>query len=350
MTQLDILIPFGLPPAELAKELLSELSTPALATLIARARNSRRKTFDDFSPALPHETWIAGQFGLDCDAPAATSPAVARSLMKHFGLGAGDGVWLVLQPVHIRIGTDRLVLTDLRKLTLSEHESRALFEAIRPLFEEEGKSLLYGDTHTWFVRADEWHSLQTSTPDAACEQHIDDWMPKGVGEREWRKLQNEVQMHWYAHPVNEEREARNLNPVNSLWLWGGAAANVRATSQPERTAFNLQGWMRGFGQPAANSSPARKLSDIIGASPKHGLLVHDALIPTALASDWSSWLDQIHQLEQDLFAPLRAAIQCGSIATVSLVMTSETALSEFSVSRNSLRKFWAKPALTKLLP
>src|SRR5687767_7350151 len=37
MSHLDILLPFGLPPAHLAPDLLRELKTPALATLIAKA-------------------------------------------------------------------------------------------------------------------------------------------------------------------------------------------------------------------------------------------------------------------------------------------------------------------------
>lgn len=350
MSHLEILVPFGLPPADLAKDLVRELKTPAFATMLARARPSSHETFDDFSHALPHETWIANQFGQGAPSPAISSPPIAVATMQNLNLAPSEGFWFMLQPVHIHVGSDSMVLTDIRQLPLSEQESRALFETIRPLFDEAGKSVMFGDAQTWFVRADEWQDLQTSTPDAACGHNIHMWMPKGNGEREWRRLQNDVHMHWHQHPVNAQREARNLEPVNSVWLWGGATTSMRITPDRDRTAFNLPGWMRGFGQFSANSMHACSIADIIGASAKRGLLIQDAVIEAALAGEWGYWLDQMHKLEADWFAPLLAAIQANKIDQISLILTNTADLSEFSISKNSLRKFWVKPALTRLLP
>src|SRR5690606_12665127 len=112
------------------------------------------------------------------------------------------------------------------QLQLAEDEAQALFESALSVCEESGKSLLYGDAHTWFLRADDWQDLHTSTPDAACGHNIDIWMPKGQNERDWRRLQNEIQMHWHAHAINEQRAERGLKPVNSVWLWGGTAAGA----------------------------------------------------------------------------------------------------------------------------
>ncbi|MEN3365401.1 MAG: hypothetical protein V7606_2675 [Burkholderiales bacterium] len=350
MSHLDILLPFGLPPEELAADLFRELKTPALATLIGRAKSqsaaSRHQTYEDFSRALPHETWLARQFGLES---GTGSPPIAVAAMQAFGLPAEAGVWFILNPVHIHVARDHLVLTDSRQVPLSEQESRALFEMAQPLFSETGKTLLYANAQTWFARADEWGQLQTSTPDAASGHNIDIWMPKGPGERDWRKLQNEVQMHWFTHEVNAEREARGIRPVNSIWLWGGTPATVEASPTPYSQVFNLDGWMRAFGRFSAKPMSAATPSDIITHAPHRGLLVLDALLEPALANDWSQWLDQLHAAETNWLAPLLASLKSGKIDQLSLILTHHARTSTFTASRPSLRKFWVQPSLAPLL-
>lgn len=352
MSHLDILFPFALPPAELATDLCKELKTPALARLIARAKKDRNvlgdETSDGFHRALPHERWLAYAFhGKDALKRNSDLP-IAPALMRSFGLDCADGTWFVLQPVHIHIARDHLVLTDPRQLMLSEQDSRALFEIARPLFDEAGKTLLYGNAATWFARADDWADLQTSTPDAASGRNIDIWMPSGPGERDWRKVQNEVQMHWFDSAINVQREARREKPVNSIWLWGGAAASDIPAPRRYTAAFNLCAWMQAFCTQVPMHAHADTASTVIAAKPQQGLIVLDALLEPALASDWARWLASMHALEEKWFAPLLQAFQGGAVERLSLVATHDTQISEFIVTRASLRKFWIKPSLSPL--
>ncbi len=232
MRHFEILLPFALPAPELAADLLRTLNVPALSTLVAKAKTPVSRNFDPFSRSLPHETWLAERLGLANQLVADSSPPLAISRMRALQPESTAGFWFLLQPVHIHIARDHLVLTDLRRTTLSEQESRALFDAALPLFRQAGKDLQYGDANTWFVRADDWRQLQTATPDAACGHNIDIWMPKGEGERAWRKLQNEVQMEWHENAVNTARAAQGLPPVNSLWLWGGAETGTKTIDKP----------------------------------------------------------------------------------------------------------------------
>jgi hypothetical protein len=353
MTHLDILLPFGLPPKELAPDLLREMKAPSLATLIARAKSRnvspRDDTFDGFARALPHEAWLSRQFGLESVEDGANSPPVAAALMRSMGLAPEPGLWFVINPVHIHIARDHLVLSDARRMPLTANESRRLFDIAQPLFDESGKTLLYGDERTWFARADEWSALRTATPDAASGHNIDIWMPKGGGERNWRKLQNEVQMHWHMNAVNEERESKGIQPVNSIWLWGGAPVPINSATSAYTMAFGLNGWMRAFAQLAAGQLPASTAADILEHAPQSGLLVLDTLLEPALANEWSDWLARVHAIETEWLAPLAAALKSGKIDRLSLILTDHARISTFAASRSSLRKFWVKPSLAALL-
>ncbi|MEO6352763.1 MAG: hypothetical protein ABIO19_02050 [Burkholderiaceae bacterium] len=351
MSQIDILLPFGLPAPELAPDLIRQLKTPALATLLGRARSEPQapewQSFDGFASALPHEAWLAQQFGLEAHMAQGGSPPVALAAMAMFGLEPDDGVWFMLQPIHIHVARDHLVLMDQRQLPISEQESRTLFALAEPLFTEYGMALRYGDAHTWFMRADAWGDLRTSTPDAACGHNIDIWMPKGRFERDWRKLQNEVQMHWHDHAINQAREMRGQKPVNSLWLWGGTPSAPRLTQSTAQSrytaAFNLPRWMGALGQNRNMTA-----EQLILAAPQQGLLVLDALVEAALAGDWGRWLEQMQELELHWFAPLLDAIKAGKLGSVALILSHNKELRSCHVNRMALRRFWLKPSLNQL--
>lgn len=348
MSHIEILLPFGLPPPELAPDLIRQLKAPALSTLLGRARivplAPDWQNLDGFENALPHETWLAQHFGLAENLLQGGNLPVAATAMNMFGLNPDDGFWFLLQPIHIHVTRDHLVLTDQRQLPISEQEARTLFDLVEPLFTEYGMALRYGDAHTWFMRADAWNSLRTSTPDAACGHNIDIWMPKGDGERDWRKLQNEVQMHWHDHAVNQEREMRGQKPVNSLWLWGGTPSAMQPAQSRFTAAINLPEWMGDLGQ-----SRGMTAEQLISAAPQQGLLVLDALLESALASDWGYWLQHMQELELHWFAPLLDALKSGKISSIGLILNHNKELRSYRTSRMALRKFWLQPSLNKLL-
>jgi hypothetical protein len=69
-------------------------------------------------------------------------------------------------------------------------------------------------------------------------RNIDWWLPKdtvvpGLAKR-WRKIQNEIQMRWHIHPINEALETQGLPRINSVWVYGIGKATDIAYS-PELT-------------------------------------------------------------------------------------------------------------------
>lgn len=349
MNHLDILIPFGLPPAELATDLFKELKAAALATLAARSR-TEHETAESFSRALPHEIWLARRFGREKELRQHGSPPVAANLMQRQGIPVNTGLWFIVQPVHIHIARDHLVLTDPRQLTLTDKDSLALFDIAKPLFAETGHDLRYGNAAFWFLRADDWNELQTATPDAAAGHNIDIWMPKGTGERDWRKVQNEVQMHWFTHPLNAEREMNGQKPVNSLWLWGAEDAAATGAPAPFARSVNLNGWMQAFAQRISSNANAKSARDLTLDAPGSTLVVLDDVLEPALSHQWAEWLNRMHTIETNWLVPLHEALKSGTIDSLSLIISDDTRLSRFTATRSSLRKFWVKPSLTALCP
>jgi len=137
-----------------------------------------------------------------------------------------------LQPVHLHATRDHLVLLDQNQLGLTEAESTALLKPILPLLEEDFQSpLLFQNDSFYFMPAGPFLSLSTHSLDQAHGRNIDWWMPRdtdieGVA-KNWRKLQNEIQMLWHIDPVNEKREQLGQASINSIWISGiGKLADV----------------------------------------------------------------------------------------------------------------------------
>ena len=356
MRHLEILLPFSLPPPELARDLLRELQLPALASLLGHASAAPTAASGDaaarsgFERALPHETWLAHRFGMADGLKAGGSPPVAAALMRHLELPITPGHWFIVEPVHFHIARDHLVLADPRQLELTEAEARSLYDSAVPSFAECGMTLLYGTADYWFAHADAHRTLQTATPDATCGHNIDIWMPQGDSARAWRKLQNTLQMDWHAHPVNIVRAARGAVPTNSVWLWGGSTVPEPVAQADLPAVFGLHGWMRAFGDRVPLTMPAADAAALLAAPAADGLLVLDALLGPALNSDWAEWRDQLQTLETRWFAPLLAALSTGKIAGIACIMTDAARLQRCTTTRTALRKFWRRPSLAGLLP
>ena len=343
MAHITLVLPFALPVPEFAPDLVRALApgAPALAALLSRTSSHVRLPADDAVRALPHEQWLAGALGLVDNG----RPALAAAAMRGRGLDPGAGTWFIVNPAHIEIARTHLLMADLRHLRLEEPESRALFDAARPYFEEAGHAVAYGDARTWFMRADGWAGLDTATPDAAVGMDLTDWMPAGPQAAAFRRLQNEVQILWHAHPVNAGREARRLPPVNAFWAWGAAdAGRTRAAGAPALAAFDAAPWVEAL----ADTRPPDLPAFVDGLSKDTILMCGSAAAP-AIHADWGGWIAQMGQLEAALFAPILGALMQGRVRTVSLVLSHRDAHAACTTNALAQRKFWRRPTLDRLL-
>ena len=273
---MHLLVPFAAPLSEPGRQALKSLSLPRLEALLARLAPGPRDAGDEYSLSPPHERALAGALGLaggDGRLPWAAWQAAQD------GIDPGDAAWALLSPAHWHLGTDQVGFTDPLALALDEATSRALLEAVRELFESEGFTLRYGAPQRWYAAHDSLADLSTASLDRVIGRNVDRWLVADPRARLVKRLQNEVQMLLYTHPINAAREELGLPVVNSFWLSGCGRA-----------------------QPVV--APA-------------GLSVDERLRAPALAEDWAAWTEAWRALDAALpppdHTPLRLTL-CGERA------------------------------------
>ena len=200
---------------------LRDLPLPNLGALLARLSPTERDEGDEAALLVPHERALARAWGWPSDADTLPLAALAAA---GDGIDTGERAWGLLTPAHWLLGRDHVALADPQTLGLDEAESRALFDTVRDLFASEGFELVWGAPMRWYAAHESLASFPTASLDRAIGRSVEPWLQLDVARhpqaRLLRRLQSEVQMTLYQHPVNEAREARGALPVNSFWLSG----------------------------------------------------------------------------------------------------------------------------------
>ena len=373
--RLHLLLPFALPAAADASTALHGIRSPALDRLIARATLVERVVGEDFQRTLPHERWVARQFGaLPGSTAAADEAPLAPYMLRADGGDPGTATWACVQPVHVRIAHDHLVLIDPASLELSDDEAGALLAVARPLIEELGVRIEAPKPARWYLSGDGFGTLAGASPLRASGRNIEIWLPheahSGERSRAWMKLQNEVQMAWFEHPVNEAREARGLPAVNSIWFHAqGAAQPVRSpfarvlsdapatrglamtagveTGVPPASFAALAARSGGANGPAGGTAGATS-NGAAGAAASGTLIELDPFSAPYIEQDWARWNDAFAALQTDWFEPALAALQSGQLAELGLTLCGDTGSVTLTVTRGDLRKFWRRRVLASL--
>ncbi|SAL37339.1 regulator [Caballeronia humi] len=353
---LHLLLPFALPAAADAATALHNLDTPALEKLLARATLDERVIGEDFQRTLPHERWIARQFGVanaSAEAAADEAPLAPYMLLADGGT-PGDALWACIEPVHVRIAHDHLVLIDPATLEVSDDEARTLFQIVKPLIEDLDVDVQAPRATRWYVSGASLGTLTGASPLRASGRNIEIWLPHeaktGQRSRAWMKLQNEVQMAWFEHPLNESREARGLPAINSIWLHGQGA--YRTVTSPFARVMSDAAATRGVALASGLSpeTPPTSFAALASSSSDTGrtLIELDPFSAPFIEQDWARWNASLQQLEADWFAPALAALNDGSLGTLRMTLCSDTGSVTLTVTRGTLRKFWRRRPIAAL--
>ena len=196
-----------------------------------------------------------------CVSKLSTTPeGVSAFLMPHESapqlMGARPllGKEAIMTPCHWQVGMNEVILLNPKELALNENESRQLLSSIQPYFEEDGLQVVYESPLVWRVTGDLLDGLPLASIDRVVGQNIKPWMPEHQRAKTLQRLQSEMQMLLYQHPVNDERSLKGRWTVNSFWLHRrleqlypdsadfGVALDLRETVEP----FNAKLWQQAW--------------------------------------------------------------------------------------------------------
>ena len=145
--------------------------------------------------------------------------AVLRQVERGDAAGAQ---WVRADPAYVRpdINGARLLAIG-AALGLDESSAESLLRALRPVFGDYGMPIEATAPSRWYLRVDPGAPLpRFADPDDALGADLFDHLPPGDIGRRWRALLSDAQVTLHQHPLNAERVARGLAPVNSVWFWG----------------------------------------------------------------------------------------------------------------------------------
>lgn len=269
-----LLIPYAASHSPAGRAALEGLRLPNLERLLARLAPGETLADDpdDAHPlALPHERALARALGLD-ERPGHT-PWAAQQLLASGG-EPGTEAWAWITPCHWQVGMDSVTLGDPAALRLEEADAHALFAAMTPYFAEDGLALQFQSPERWLARGELLRDLPTASLDRVIGQNVKPWLPATREARPLQRLQSEMQMLLYTHPVNEARAARGLAAVNAFWLSGAGALPAGAAAPPPGTAP----------------------------------VVPEGLREAALREDWPAWAQAWQRIDDQECAQLLAAL------------------------------------------
>ena len=289
---MHLLIPFAACQDPACHQALRGLRLPQLEQLLARLAPRPLAHSAAEAPALPHEYALARALGLPDADPIPWAAWQAHAM----GLDAGQA-WAFITPCHWQIGQGRVTLDHPKTLALQEDESRALLAAMQPYFAPDGITLVFDSAARWLAQGEVFRHLVTASLDRVIGRDLAPWLPAAPS---LRRLQTEMQMLLYTHPVNEARSQRGAVPVNSFWISGSGALAPR---------------------PAPAVEPP---------------VVPRPLADAALDADWQAWRQAWQQIDTMEVAALRAAAEQGT--DVTLTLCGERACQTFTNAPRGLRR------------
>jgi len=254
----------------------------------------------------PHERAWAQVMGwplTDGALPWAARAAAERGLLAN---SATHG-WAYISLCNWHVSNGQVTLGDPIDLRIDEATDATLFKAMQGFFAEDGIALHPHKPGQWLAQAPLLADLPTASLDRVIGRNIDPWLVGSHVAAEalspaaklLRRLQNEMQMLLYTHPVNEGRSLT----INSFWVHGTGALPVHMNVQP---------------------------------TCQEPVVIHD-LRQSALQQDLIGWLEAWQHVDAHVIAPLLARMAAGE--SQRLVLCGEH---EFHVYESAAPSLWQR--------
>jgi hypothetical protein len=337
---------------------------PALAWLLERSSSSR---VDD----LDWRTWLLGHVAGGAELLCRHPPGPTRRILARGRTASGNAqprermtrgaaTWACAQPVHLATGIDHLWLEPSLAVPLTSQETSDIAASLNAALAERAWSIVPLDAERWLLACEHSIECESSPPADAAGRAIRSQLPEGRDARLVRAVMNEMQMILHAHPVNEQRAARGLQPVNAVWLWGfGPERAVTAVSLPGLVADDE--WLREIwqlhGQDALATSPsAFNFTAVADADLLVAASAPSSGQPRLRSDPVQAWADlsetdvqgtatglpaaeRVRRAGTEIFAPLKAALESRGTRRVELFSGNAVHSLEIAARRSLLDRW-----------
>jgi len=320
-----ILIPFSLWTAQGPEaSVLAKADLPHLRAWLAAAKRVEVQVDQPRASLLatltpPHERAWAQAVGwpeVDGALPWAAQAAVQAGLVNSAELASSG--WAFISLCNWQVSHGQVTLGDPAHLQIDATTDAVLFQAMHTFFAEDGIVLHPHKPGQWLAQSPVFVDLPTASLDRVIGRNIDPWLVGcevaanllSSAAKLLRRLQNEMQMLLYTHPVND---GRGLT-INSFWVHGTGSWPV---------------------------------AQVTAKAP----VVIPTLRQCALQQDFMGWLEAWQQVDAQVIAPLLARAAAGDAQRLVLCGDHEFHVYDSATPSlwQRLRTHWASPFLDTVL-
>lgn len=226
------LITHAKPLGPQCQQALASLQLPQLSALLRLLTPGTRQSGGEDTLSPLHEVLQAQALGWPAQDGLLPWAALQAQSLQWPACAANKG-WAWLTPCHWQANADHVRMADPADSQISADESHQVMQALAGFLLEDGIALHGLHSGNWLASAAVFKDLPTASLARASGGAVDHWLPRQSQAQVLRKLQNEMQMLLYSHPVNDARATRGLLPINSFWVSGTGTlpANSQATTK-----------------------------------------------------------------------------------------------------------------------
>lgn len=234
-------------------------------------------------------------------------------------LGAGGtlplpGSLFRATPAHLVAGMHDLVLFSGDAIKITREERQRLACDIAAFLDGAPEFVMLHDQ--LFLHARQALDVQTVFLHEAQGKAVRANLPNGRDAPRVHAWMNELQMFLHDHPVNRDRRARALPPINGLWLDGeGPLSNSTALADVRVFADSLV--MRGLGVIAGG---AERRDDVPSFLPHdgHHIVEYSMCVTAVDADDAEAWRESVMRISEQCLQPVLDWLRQNSSAEAAL--------------------------------
>ncbi len=237
----------GLDQDKSSPQLIDQLDVPHLRRILKLSKPVHKASVLHDALNTPAEMAAAQGMGWnleDGELPFAALKAVEFGLLGTTKTVANHWAFITLCSWHVQHGQVTFS-ADANALGLTRSESEEVLTVMKPYFEEDFIHII---SHPqlppgqWLAYSDHFDALSSASVNRVSGRVIDDFLI-GTGKsshhksaRTLRRLQNEMQMLLYQHPINDHRPVG----INSFWISGTGAIQANALQNTKELYSNIQ--------------------------------------------------------------------------------------------------------------